>query len=268
MAATRTRSPISASGHFLPATTGCCSAAYCDSRRTREMVSRKVSVRCDRTRPRPSSQQGNAEPAEKTRSGVSCAAFAVVCHAECAQIGIEHQHGLAMTSFRTSGKPSTAGSIRWSKPGARRCHGVPAALPELVDRRGVLKPTLLARMPTEPGAFVACSTMTQIYSGLERSAPQYATLTPNSFARPARSASICAASPKPLSMNPASAALGDRAMPKPMPLRSCRRASRVLLLTARFLKRPLSPAPGGCAGQSSVLRWWAPPTPRSCWRPY
>lgn len=59
--------------------------------RWRGVPQRIVAVSPDATRSR--SHQGHAQPVDKTCGGFAGAAFAAVGHAECAEIGIEHQHG-------------------------------------------------------------------------------------------------------------------------------------------------------------------------------
>src|SRR6266851_3675017 len=79
-------------------------------------------------------------------------------------------------------------------------------------------PALLTRMSQAPSALSASATIARISAGFDISAGEYATLMRYFSARPARSFSISAWSPKPLSRRLQPCSASAVAMPRPMPL--------------------------------------------------
>ena len=100
---------------------------------------------------------------------------------------------IAMTASQRSGGKLSTGAVCWM-------------------------PALLTRMSTPPSSCAAARTIAWISAGFEMSAPLKPTFTLNSSARPRRSFSMAAASPKPFSITFAPSAASARAIPSPMPL--------------------------------------------------
>src|SRR3954464_8667326 len=78
-------------------------------------------------------------------------------------------------------------------------------------------PALFTRMSTAPNLSIAFFIIAAIAAGFVMSAPSYTTCTPFFAARSFRSASICAASPKPFNTILAPSTANRVAMPRPMP---------------------------------------------------
>jgi hypothetical protein len=79
-------------------------------------------------------------------------------------------------------------------------------------------PALLTRTSRRPSDATVVSIISAIESGLDMSAPEYCTATPNSSASSTFVAEISSGLPKPLSTTADPAAASARAMPRPIPL--------------------------------------------------
>jgi hypothetical protein len=95
---------------------------------------------------------------------------------------------------------------------------VPLGGREVLQRCDELDAGLLTRTSSRPSVASVASIISAIDAGLDMSAAEYCTVTPNSSASLAWVAVISSGFPKPLSTTADPAAASARAMPSPIPL--------------------------------------------------